>query len=70
MTDTDMAGGVTPPAILCLGSGVYVSWGWRWRHCPECGAAVWRDADRLALVDHAPGSRGPEPVEKKWEDND
>jgi hypothetical protein len=50
-----------PPPIVCLGSGLYAPHGWRWYPCPECGAAVWRDPDTLALVDHAPGARGADP---------
>lgn len=61
---------VEPPAIVCLGSGAYVSWGWRWKHCPECGAAVWRDAATLGLVVHAPGTRGEEPIENEGQGQD
>lgn len=49
------------PAIVCVGSGEYVPWGWRWRKCPECGAAVWRDPATLGLVVHSPGDRGQDP---------
>lgn len=61
MTDTERPEGIDPPAILCLGTGTYVPYGWRWWKCPECGAAVWRDPETLGLVEHTPGDRGENP---------
>jgi hypothetical protein len=64
VTDAVKREGESPPAIVCLGSGSYVTFGWSWYPCPECSAPVWRDPETLGLVIHAPGSRGEEPIEK------
>lgn len=61
MPAEDTRARLSEPAIVCVGSGEYVPFGWRWYPCPGCDAAVWRDPETLGLVIHAPGDRGEDP---------